>query len=77
MIHTNAERRDSVYRVVEIVEPDFGCEGIPDGQEQCCEVVLENENGKITVSVPDAELYQKEIWEGTNVEYKNNKILKV
>lgn len=66
-----------MYRVVEIVEPDFGCEGIPDGQEPCCEVVLENENGKITVSVPDAELYQKEIWEGTNVEYKNNKILKV
>ena len=76
MLHTS-ETEVIMYMVVEIIEPDFGCEGIPDGQEPRCEVVLENENGKVIVTVPDAELYRKEIYEGVNVEYRNNIIQKV
>ena len=50
-----------MFRVVDIIEPDFGCEGLPDGQEICCEVVLESEAGRVSVKIPDAELYRQRI----------------
>ena len=28
-----------VYKVVDIIEPDFGCEGLPEGAVLCDEVV--------------------------------------
>lgn len=57
-----------VYRVVRIDEPDFGCEGRPDGAEPMAKVYLESEDGeKIERMEPDAMLYQKEINEGTRV----------
>lgn len=57
-----------VYRVVRIDEPDFGCEGRPDGAEPMAKVYLESEDGeKIERMEPDAMLYQKEINEGTCV----------
>lgn len=67
-----------MYKVIEIIEPDFGCEGVPEGQEVCCDVLLEDEqNNRKTVTVPDAELYQKEIYEGVMVIYEDNTIQKV
>lgn len=58
-----------MYIVKEILEPDFGCEGLPDGQELCCEVILEeSESGEtLTVKAPDAELYEKGIDVGSEV----------
>ena len=58
-----------MYKVKDIIEPDFGCEGLPDGEEICCEVVLEDEQsgGLLTVRVPDAELYRKNITVGSRV----------
>ena len=59
-----------MFIVKEIIEPDFGCEGLPDGQEPMCSVILSDGNGsELTVEVPDRELYAKEITEGTIVEY--------
>jgi len=68
-----------MYIVKEIIEPDFGCEGLPDGQEPCCEVVLTDEDGKnsVTVKVRDAELYEKDIVEGSVVEVENGTLRKV
>lgn len=37
-----------VYRVVRIDEPDFGCEGRPDGAEPMAKVYLESEDGEKT-----------------------------
>ena len=42
--------------VVYMIEPDFGCEGVPDGQEPMCNVIIQSQNGeKISLSVPDRE----------------------
>ncbi len=67
-----------MYKVIDIIEPDFGCEGVPEGQEPCCEVVLKNESGEIkNVSVPDAELYRKDILPGSVVSFENGIIEKI
>ena len=67
-----------MYQVKDIWEPDFGCEGIPGGQEPCCDVILEDrDSGKVqTIRVPDAELYQKEIIVGSLVTVQDGKLLK-
>lgn len=66
-----------MYRVKDIIEPDFGCEGLPDGQVLCCEVVLEADDGKLLcVKVPDAELYEKDIDVGMRVTYAEGKLEK-
>lgn len=67
------------YIVVEIIEPDFGCEGLPEGKERMDEMIIADEKSgeKITVSVADAELYAKDIYEGDKIEYINNEIRKI
>lgn len=67
-----------MYKVKDIIEPDFGCEGIPDGEQLCCEVVIEDiETGVLsTVIVPDEELYGKCIVEGCKVTFNNGVIVK-
>ncbi len=67
-----------MYKVIEIIEPDFGCEGLPDGQEPMCDVVLEKNNGeKETVRVADGELYAKKITEGCSIEFREGCIVKL
>ncbi len=67
-----------MYKVIEIIEPDFGCEGLPDGEEPMCEVILEADSGKrITVTVPDKELYEKSITEGCYINYTNGIICRM
>ncbi len=57
-----------MYIVEDIIEPDFGCEGLPDGEEPCCEVILKDNDGKtMTMKVADAELYGKNITVGCAV----------
>lgn len=66
------ERQKQEYRVIQIVEPDFGCEGIPEGQKPTDTVYLENIKTKerMTIKVLDDVLYEKEIEEGTIVTEK-------
>ncbi len=67
-----------MYRVIDIIEPDFGCEGIPEGEEPCCEVLLEDENGgRLTVKAADAELYRKCITVGCRVTRNGTELEKV
>lgn len=57
------------YLVTRIDEPDFGCEGRPDGVEPLAKVYLTNLKSKEErqVNVADAELYRKQIDEGSKV----------
>ncbi len=66
----------NTYKVINIFEEDFGCEGLPEGQEYTVNVILENCKTKelITISQPDAELYKKNININDIVFYKENKI---
>lgn len=68
-----------MYKVIDITEHDFGCEGLPDGEEYYVDVVLENIDTaeRITVNVPDAELYRKEINTGSIVKFENKVLFKV
>lgn len=55
------------YRVIQIIEPDFGCEGIPEGQSPVDILYLEQVKTKeqICIKAPDEILYQKAIEEGS------------
>jgi len=66
------------YTVIVITEQDFGCEELPEGEKYCVDVVLQDNetNEKITISVPDAELYEKCIDVGTLVYYDGRNISK-
>ena len=56
------------YIVKDIEEPDFGCEGLLDGQVITDKVILEAENGDIiSIDVADAYLYEKDINVGDSV----------
>lgn len=56
------------YTVKDIEEPDFGCEGLPDGQVITDKVTLKAENGDIIkLDVADAYLYEKDINVGDGV----------
>lgn len=60
---------DMGYLVMRIDEPDFGCEGRPDGVEPMAKVTLLKlkSEEEIQLEIPDAELYRKEIVEGSEV----------
>lgn len=65
------------YIVKDIEEPDFGCEGLPDGQVITDKVTLEAENGDIIkMDVADAYLYEKNIDVGDSVLIDNSSIIK-
>jgi len=64
------------YIVEKIVEPDFGCEGIPDGQTAMDRVVLKAEDGQETArKVSDKELYDKDINEGDTVCFDSENLI--
>lgn len=53
------------YTIIRIDEPDFGCEGMPEGQQRMDKVLLRDEDGKeIIVEIADEELYAKDLVEG-------------
>lgn len=64
------------YKVIDITEQDFGCEELPEVQKYCVDVILQDNetNEKITISVPDAELYEKCINIGNLVHYDGRNI---
>ena len=50
------------FLVTAIEEPDFGCEGLPEGQEKVDKVHLKSENGDEAIfEVEDKELFLKDI----------------
>lgn len=53
------------YLITRIDEPDFGCEGRPDGKPAMAAVFLEDEQGKeIVIAYEDAQLYMRHLDEG-------------
>lgn len=57
------------YKIIRIDEPDFGCEGRPDGYEQVDAVLLEDESGhQKTIQMKDAELYERHLDEGSIID---------
>lgn len=67
------------YTVIEIEEMDFGCEGLPEGEEYCAIVTLLStmDNSTTKIKYPDAELYRKSIHIGDSVYFENNNIIKL
>lgn len=58
------------YIIIDMFEKDFGCEGLPEGQEMETEVSLRTVDGEILeVTIPDAELVSKDINEGDWVHF--------
>ena len=66
-----------IYKVLDIIEADFGCEGLPDGQVPMDEVILlDEDNNKKVIKQGDMYLYQMDINVGDNVVIVDNKIKK-
>lgn len=59
------------YKVIRIMEQDFGCEERPDNESYNVDVMLVNEETgeNLTVSMADDELYSKNIDVGCLVTY--------
>ena len=64
----------STYYVTRIEEPDFGCEGRPEGQEIKDKVYLEEEITKeeTIIFMEDKLLYERDINEGNKVVIDGN-----
>ncbi len=57
------------YHILQIFEEDYGCEGIPDGQEQMCSVIVKDENGdEKCIQIPDSYLKEHYLNEGDIIE---------
>ncbi len=65
------------YMVVEIQEPDFGCEGRPEGYEPLDRVILKQDCGNMQVmQEKDAVLYEQNINVGDWVTFVHGKLEK-
>ena len=54
-----------IFKIIRIDEPDFGCEGLPDGQALKDEVTIETQSGsQYIMKIEDALLYEKAFNEG-------------
>ena len=66
-----------IYKVLDIIEPDSGCAGLPDGQVPMDEVVLlDEDNNKKVIKQGDMYLYQMDINVGDKVAIVDNKLKK-
>lgn len=61
------------YEVIEIEEPDFGCEGRPDRAVPMAKVTLRSvqDGTRTKTEIADGYLYQEEIDEGSMI-YRND-----
>lgn len=63
------------YIITRIIEPDFGCEGVPEDGEKCDEVRLSAADGsELSITVSDAYLYKINADEGSTVLCDGEKI---
>lgn len=66
------------FEVIRIDEMDYGCEGIPEGEEPMVSVLLKAEGGKTQmIRYPDALLYQKNINVGDWVINEAGQLIKI
>ncbi|MDD6710904.1 hypothetical protein [Sharpea porci] len=57
------------YKIIEILEPDFGCEGRPEGYVQVDDVVIEDDSGtQHILKMEDAKLYELKLDIGSYME---------
>lgn len=64
------------YIVMQILEPDYGCEDRPDDYIKKDTVQLQGVNGeRIVIYVADQELYDKDINEGNLVDVDDNGVI--
>ncbi len=58
-----------MYKILKILEEDYGCEGIPENEEFSCRVLLEDQNQKqFWKKIPDAYLTKYHLEEGSVTE---------
>lgn len=68
---------EKYYTVKQIDDPDFGCEGLPEGSVAMATLHLVSETGQeMMVQEKDALLYELNILEGDKVWFKNGTICK-
>ena len=66
-----------IYKVLDIIEPDFGCEGLPDSKVLMDDVVLlDEDNNKKVIKQGDMYLYQMDINVGDKVVIVDNMLKK-
>lgn len=57
------------YTILRIMEEDYGCEGIPEGEELMCSVLLRDENGRESwKKLPDRYLTENSLDIGSELE---------
>ena len=57
------------YRIISIIEDDYGCEGIPDDEELMCSVMLRGDDGsEIRIRRPDSFLTANKLNVGDTME---------
>lgn len=64
-----------IYTIESIIEPDFGCEGLPEGEERMDTVILRGDDGRISVKVADALLYELCLDVGSRCISDNGKLM--
>ena len=59
------------YKILNIYEEDYGCEGVPEGQEPMCRVQIQDEKGtEQWISIADRVLREQNLQEGDFIEWK-------
>lgn len=57
------------YKVIDITEEDYGCEGIPEGSELMCSVLVKSQSGEEKwLKYPDRYLRENNIDIGSEIE---------
>ncbi|MBR1529451.1 MAG: hypothetical protein IJ642_09140 [Oscillospiraceae bacterium] len=53
----NPSNKKQAFKILKILEEDYGCEGVPDDEEPLCRVLLEDQNqNQIWKKIPDSYL---------------------
>ena len=57
------------YKILKIYDDDYGCEGVPEGQEPMCSVLIQDSKGKERwIKLSDSHLTENNINEGDTAE---------
>ncbi len=64
-----SQHSDKTVTVLQILDEDYGCEGVPDGEEPMCRILIQNkENSQKWIKLPDNYLTEHAIHEGDAIE---------
>ncbi|MCI7804465.1 MAG: hypothetical protein MR503_05235 [Oscillospiraceae bacterium] len=57
------------YKIMKIYDDDYGCEGVPEGQEPMCSVLIQDSHGaEHWIKLSDGYLTENNLNEGDTVE---------